>query len=414
MADHICEPHRMSVLYISYDGMLEPLGQSQVLAYLKRLADGKNIHLISFEKAEDWAKTQERNRIAIEVADAGIVWHPLRYHKWPSALATGWDICCGIAVGLWLVLRYRLRIVHARSYVPAVIALVLKRVAGVKFVFDMRGFWADERVDGNLWPKGGQLYRVAKWFEQHFLLSADRVVSLTQAAVDDMRQFPYLQGRMPSFEIITTCTDLDLFKPDMVAEQSMAKINRPFTIGYVGSVGVWYLFDETIKCYKLLQRMIPDVQLHILNRGDHPYIQERLIAHQVELESVKLEMTDHVGVAHAMCQMDAGIFFIKPAYSKIASAPTKLGEFLGCGVPCISNTGVGDMAAIMESNVVGVAMQDFGEEVMTKGLERLLQLVSEKGIRQRCRQVALDHFSLEKGVQTYADMYSSLLNVEKL
>ena len=43
------------VLYISYDGMLEPLGQSQVLAYLERLAPGRRIHLISFEKPGDWA-----------------------------------------------------------------------------------------------------------------------------------------------------------------------------------------------------------------------------------------------------------------------------------------------------------------------------------------------------------------------
>jgi hypothetical protein len=34
-----------------------------------------------------------------------------------------------------------------------------------------------------------------------------------------------------------------------------------------------------------------------------------------------------------MNSMNAGVFFINPFYSKIASAPTKLGEFLGCGVP---------------------------------------------------------------------------------
>ena len=43
-----------TILYISYDGMLEPLGQSQVLAYLKRLAQKYSICLISFEKPEAW------------------------------------------------------------------------------------------------------------------------------------------------------------------------------------------------------------------------------------------------------------------------------------------------------------------------------------------------------------------------
>ena len=41
------------VLYISYDGMLEPLGKSQVLGYLKLLAKNRRIVLVSFEKPSD-------------------------------------------------------------------------------------------------------------------------------------------------------------------------------------------------------------------------------------------------------------------------------------------------------------------------------------------------------------------------
>ena len=202
-----------SVLYISYDGMLEPLGQSQVLAYLKRLAVGRRIHLISFEKPTEWADEIERKRISLDISRAGIMWSPLRYHKKPSALATAWDIAQGIAVGWWLVVRYRLRIVHARSYVPSVIAVVLKRLTMVKFLFDMRGFWADERVDGGLWPRGGRLFRMAKACERGFLLSADHVVSLTHAAVREMEHFSYLQGRALHITVIPTCADLTQFKP---------------------------------------------------------------------------------------------------------------------------------------------------------------------------------------------------------
>lgn len=42
-----------SVLYISYDGMLEPLSRSQVLLYLEHLNCDRPIHLLSFEKLED-------------------------------------------------------------------------------------------------------------------------------------------------------------------------------------------------------------------------------------------------------------------------------------------------------------------------------------------------------------------------
>src|SRR5262249_17279107 len=111
------------VLYISYDGILEPLGYSQVLSYLKVLARGCRICLVSFEKQQDWNKVAERERLSEEISLSGITWVPLRYHKRPSALATAWDILQGISVGGFLLLRHRLRIVHARSYVPAVMAL---------------------------------------------------------------------------------------------------------------------------------------------------------------------------------------------------------------------------------------------------------------------------------------------------
>lgn len=394
------------VLYISYDGILEPLGQSQVLSYLRKLALNRNIHLISFEKVEDWKNRNIRDSMLKEIAAAGIFWHPLRYHKRPNSLATLWDILCGTILGLCLVIRYQIQIIHARSYVASVMALALKRLTSAKFLFDMRGFWADERVDGDLLTKNSLLYKTAKWCEKQFLLNADVVVSLTEAAVKVMRQYPYLKTRMPTFEVITTCTDLDLFKPN---ETEQLVCEAYFNLGYVGSVSVSYLFDEVLQCFNLLRQEIPNARLHILNRGEHGYIRNRLKYHNIDIEIVRLEATDHIGVVSAMCQMNAGIFFIKQVHSKIASAPTKLGEFLGCGVPCLSNEGVGDMASILEGKQVGVAVNNFDESSMKNAILRLLHLTREPDIKQRCQKVAHDCFSLDIGVDKYSNIYDSLM-----
>jgi len=283
-----------------------------------------------------------------------------------------------------------------------------KKLFGLKYIFDMRGFWVDERVDGGLWSRDGSMYQVAKWFEKRFLLSADCVVSLTHVAVEEMKQFPYLQGKIPHFEVITTCTDLDLFKPDDTTAKKRKNHYRPFTLGYVGSVGVWYLFDETLKCLKELQRQVPGARLHILNLGGHDYIRERLSAVGISEESVQIEVADHAGVAKVMQQMDAGVFLIKPVFSKIASAPTKLGEFLGCGVPCLGNIKVGDMADILEGEQVGVALEEFSESCVTDGIARLIELTRQPDIKKHCRNVALRHFSLDEGVRSYDRIYCEL------
>ena len=74
----------------------------------------------------------------------------------------------------------------------------------------MRGFWADERIDGGIWSGESKVYKVAKWFERHFY-ETPIVWFRLQAAIEEMSAFPYLQGRKPRFECITTCADLDLF-----------------------------------------------------------------------------------------------------------------------------------------------------------------------------------------------------------
>ncbi|MGY0611538.1 glycosyltransferase [Luteimonas sp. A501] len=392
---------KQGVLYITYTGLLEPLGQSQVLAYQERLAVDRAIHLISFERREDWARTLEREAVAERMRCAGIHWYPLRYHKRPSAIATLWDILCGGVLGVWLVLRNRIGILHARSYVSGVMALAIKRLMGAKFVFDMRGFWADERVDGGLWPRGGRMYRVGKWFERRLLLGADHVVSLTHAAVREMEDFEYLQDRMPPVTVIPTCADLARFKPQGEPDPGLV-------LGYVGSAGTWYLFDAVVKSFGLLLKRRPDARLLVLNRNEHEYVRQRLEAGGVPSETVELRSASHAEVPAQMARMHAGIFFIKPVFSKQASAPTKLGEFLGCGIPCLSNSGVGDMAEILEGERVGVAVSEFDESALQNGVIRLLALLDDPEVSDRCVHAAQRHFSLAVGVERYRAVYSSL------
>jgi glycosyltransferase involved in cell wall biosynthesis len=228
------------------------------------------------------------------------------------------------------------------------------------------------------------------------------VVSLTHAAISEMQNFDYLRdGKMPPFTVIPTCANLNRFTVSAVER-------RDFTLGYVGSVGVWYLFDETLRCFQLIREKIPAARMHILNRGGHDFIKSRLNAMSISPDLIRLESGDHDQVARAMQSMNAGIFFYRPAYSKIATAPTKLGEFLGCGIPCLSNYGVGDMAEILEGDNVGVAVTDFDNATLKEAVNRLVALSQMSGIAEKCRSTAERHFSLEEGVARYARIYQSL------
>jgi glycosyltransferase involved in cell wall biosynthesis len=390
------------LLYISYDGMLEPLGQSQVIAYLEGLAVTRRIHLISFEKASDWRDNGRRTATERRLSEVGIRWHPLRYHKSPSAPATAYDVAFGTILAIALTLRHRLNIVHARSYVAGLIALAIKRATGAKFLFDMRGFWADERVDGGLWPKDGRLYRMAKALERRFLLAADHVVTLTHAAAAEIRRFPYLSGKAPPISVIPTCADLDRFAIQGPPATS------PFVLGYVGSVGTWYLLDEMLRCFRELQAIQPDARLLLVNRGEQALIRDRAAALDIDPSSMEIVAAEHRDMPGLIGRMTAGLALYAPSYSRIACAPTKLAEYLGCGVPVMGNTGVGDMAEVLRSRHVGVVLDDFSDKALRRGVRRLVELAREPGLQERCRRAAIDLFSLDQGVAAYQAIYDEL------
>jgi glycosyltransferase involved in cell wall biosynthesis len=381
--------------------MLEPLGQSQVLAYLERLAPSYCIHLISFEKKVDWGRQDERRAIAARIAEAGIFWHPLRYHKRPSAPATAFDIAAGAAKAVQIARRECISVVHARSYVAALMALAAKRFAGARLLFDIRGFWADERVDGGIWPREGRLYRTAKSTEQSLFLAADHVVALTHASAAEISRFSWLRPT-PPITVIPTCADLDLFS-------RRPRPPGPFTLGHVGSLGTWYLLDETLAFFRSILHRIEDARLLVVNRGEHELVRARALAADISLDRLELTEATHREVPNLIARMSAGAALIKPVYSKIASAPTKLAEYLGCGIPCLGNAGVGDMESILEAYKVGVALPGFSRAQMEEGAERLLALTSNPGLSERCAAVARQLFSLEAGVDAYDAVWQRLL-----
>ncbi len=390
------------VLYLSYTGIMQPLGESQVMQYLLGLSVKHELDLVSFERKQDVKDVERYKRIKNTLDNAGINWHVRRYHKKPGGLATVYDVLILLVTVTCLQLRYRFNHVHCRSYVPSIAGLLLKRLFKLKFIFDMRGFWPDERVDGNIWPKGSRVYRVAKWFEQRFLISADTIISLTQAGVDEIKQFDYLSGESLSYKVIPTCTNLDIFKPYQQLE------TETLTVGFVGSVGTWYLFDEMVRCYKRLTQIRPNIRLLVLNRSEQAYIKSTLRDYAIDMANVEIRAVNYAEVAQYMSKIDIALFFIKPVFSKKASAPTKMGEFLACGIPCLSNTGVGDVDTILQGSKVGVCISDFDQASFDEGWREVFDLLKSANIKDRCNSVAKQYFSLEKGVDAYDEVYNRL------
>src|SRR5947209_8205779 len=190
-------------LYICYLSIEEPLVETQVIAYLRGLAEaGHQMHLLTFDSATLDRPVVATRRAALRAQ--GVSWHRLRYHKRPSLLATAFDVVQGGLFTLWLCLRYRLDVIHARNHVPGAMALGAVGLLRRGLVFDVRGIMAEEYVDAGIWGRDSVGFRATKAVERRCLARADGIVVLTRRFRD---QLP--PGVAARTQVIPSCADCE-------------------------------------------------------------------------------------------------------------------------------------------------------------------------------------------------------------
>ena len=405
----------MNILYISYDGALDPLGSSQIIPYLLELGGkGVNFTLLTYEKKERLTDTDKVSNLKKLLRGKNIKWEILVYHKNPALPATVFDIFLGTLKGFFIVLSDKIQVIHARSFIGAIPAFLLSKILNRKFIFDMRGFWADERIDGNIWKNKGLLYRIAKWWEKVFFLNADWVVCLTQEAKRIIKDFPYLKERNFNIDVIPTCADTVRFCLKNQAENSSTRLNLKdrFIFTYFGSIGTWYMLTEMIDFFKAVKSINRNSFFMILT-PDKNLASREFEKNNVSSLDYLIEYVPYENIPDWLSFADASLYFIKPAYSKKSSCPTKFAESLACGLPVVVNSGIGDVDRFVADYNVGVIIEEFCEkEYIRAAIDLFAKLNDRNAIRRNCRKVAEDFYSLEKGSKGYWNIYQKVATAE--
>lgn len=400
------------VLYLSYDGMTDPLGQSQVLPYLTGLAArGHTITLISFEKADAARDTSERVRRSCE--ETGISWVPRRYHKWPPVISTLADLFVMKHTAKAMQRSAPFDIVHCRSYISALCGLSMKRRFGTRFLFDMRGFWADERVDGGIWTMRNPLHRIIFGFfkrkEAAFFAEADAIVSLTEAGKYVIQNRDDRPQPGP-IAVIPCCVDFDAFRRRSLKERDSIRaalgMNSDATLVIsLGSVGTWYLLEEMLDAFAALREHEPGAIFLFVTRDDPEHIRAIARVRGVSETALRILAANRDEVIDYLTASDVGLFFIKPVFSKLASSPTKLGELMAVEIPVITNRGVGDVDRIIEDSGAGVLVSGFDPQSYRDAFAQIDRVDPSS---ERARRIAREWFDLTIGIERYDGLYKGL------
>ena len=405
-------------LYICYFGLREPLVQTQVISYLREVRkSGAEISLLTFEPNLKTSWTPEQiDAKKKELAESGITWHILPYHKRPSLPATAYDVLNGVRFVRNLLKKNDFDILHARVHIPALIAVLVRKFSRTKpkILFDIRGFVPEEYADAGVWRTGGFLFRLAKRAEAWIMRESDGFVVLTEAARDvlfpESRQTGYDKRHRP-VEVIPCCVDfkkrfageIDTLRAQMRDELNLK--DRQVII-HVGSLSGLYLTPQIIEFLKVARERDPSVFAMFLTQSNHDEIVERLINAGFSESDFLVEKVDQAEVPAYLAASDIGLSFVRSSYATISRSPTKIPEYLAAGLPVIANAGVGDVDSLILTNRVGAVAAKLDADSYRDALDQVSKL---DGIRERAVATAHREFDLEHvGGERYRRLYRRL------
>ena len=404
------------VLFISYDGMTDPLGQSQVIPYLTGLSRlGYDFTILSCEKSANYLL--HKKEIENLLRFFGIKWVPIAYHKKPPVFSTVYDVIRLYRKAKKLHLQITFDMVHTRPGIPALIGLKMKKRFGIKFLNDIREFYADSRIDGGIWNSKSFLYkRIYHFFKQkenEAVQRSDGIVCLTYTGEKIIRQWGQYKKNMP-LTVIPCSVDMNLFDREKVNMIQKSKFKNElniqeddFIISYLGSVGSWYLIDEMIRFFKIISDKIPAAKFLFISSGEHEAITQTAHKHGLIANKIMVKQATRKEIPALLSFSKYSVFFIKPCYSKQSSSPTKHGEIMAMGIPVITNNGVGDVANIVQKYQSGIVLKELNE----KEFNSVAEIINEGTTfdKHNIRTGALEYYSLTNAIEKYKNIYKKII-----
>lgn len=411
----------MNTLYITVDGLTDHLGQSQILPYLRELRkDGHKITVLSCEKP---AKLRAEGSIVNQtLRQCELQWKHVPFISGIPLLGPILNI-----LNLWyqaikLYHGLNFETIHARSYPSALIALWFKKRHGVKFLFDMRGFWPDEKVEGGSWnlnnPAYQAVYRFLKRKEREFFSLSDHIVSLTETGKSEILSWELPQVKADKISVIPCCCDLDRFSPQRVDRNARDQLREKLSLlgasrvfVYLGSLGTWYALDDMLEFFKRALKRDSNAVFLFLSSEPRKSIERVAESKDISISALRITRVSPGEVPVALSLADVGVIFIHPVYSKKGSSPTKLAELLAMGLPVVANSGVGDSKTLHDQYPIGPLVAEFTNEEYDRALGELDNFLQKP--KSLYRETAESYFSLNRGANSYRSIYHSIDNTTR-
>ena len=400
------------ILFLSLDGLLQPLGRSQIVTYIQQLARrGRRYAVVSCERRSDLDDIARVQELRAELQHDQIDWFPVTY-------STGGRTTALLNLGRLaaqvrsIIAREPVLLMHARSYVAGGIALGIKSRYGIPYILDTRGYWLEEKRDSGKWFANPLVFDLANRIERRLYIGAAGIVGLTQLSIDDFHNGAFGKSDTDALAVnIPTATDGNLFAfdrsktpPDHVYPLGN-KLREKLVIGYVGSVNKSYPLSPCLELFVKIRSLREDAHfLAITAQQDE--LRHALTGAGVSDNDFTVVTSDYHDMPRWLSCIDWGLLILSDGWSKRASMPTKLAEFLAVGIRPIQfgcNSEVGDW---IDKTGSGLRLDSQSSAALDDAAKTICDAQEHLPSLRRAREIAESHF----GIGAALDRYDSLIH----
>lgn len=315
------------------------------------------------------------------------------------------------------ILRYKFDVIHCRSYLPALLVSLIKKLfRNIKIIFDTRAPVPEQGVIAGHYKRTSVRFKLWKLIERFALDRSDMVLSVTEQFAEELKKL----SSNSKIEVIYNCVKTEDYKIDRgkIKELRQAYGLPDKTIFvYNGSLGVWNDPALMVSMFHKLQSVRNDVFLLVLttfNLKKLESILERYGIFQKDFRVMRLEPRQ---VATILPLCDYGLwpsrdfdttYHAERIHATVTGIKTL--EYLAAGLPLIANSNMDALKFLINEYDIGMTFETMSLDKMPDDFVKLE--VRQPEVRKNCIGLADKLANVNRQAVRYAMIYTGLKQAE--
>jgi len=308
-----------------------------------------------------------------------------------------------------IILRYKVKIIHAHNQNTIRLALLLRRFLNVKNIYDIHGIPVEESVYEVDPSEYSKMYLKLIEMQSQIIKKSDFVFCVSEP----MKKYLISMYGAKESKIIITPTSIDTKKYDYKKEnkiraKSKLGLKGKFIVVSMWYSGAWQIFEKSIDFFLMTKCKIQNSHFLILTANQDA--ENILIEKNINKKDYSIFTVFPHQLNEYLLAADAGLLLRDQSIVNKVAAPVKFGEYLASGTPVVITKGIGDTEKIINKFGVGVIISGLHESALDMGVKKLLNLYKVKGdcLFEDCKKAANSHLSIDMCIEKFLNVYDTI------